>query len=73
MTTTSSSNMIEPIVNRNFDNKLHHQNDPNQHQRVHKHIGQQYQPTPLQISKKFSPPYLKQRCFGCGIYNKEVR
>ena len=51
--------MIEPIVSRNFGNAFHTQNFPNQHQYVHKHIGQKYQPIYFQISNNFSPTYLK--------------
>ena len=60
MKTTRSSNILEPIANRNFGNIFHHNNGNNQFQYVHKHTGQQYQCRPLQISKNFSPPYIKE-------------
>ena len=51
--------MIEPNVNRNFVNIFHRHNFPNKRQHLHKPTGQKYQSRPLQISKNFSPPYLK--------------
>ena len=43
MKTSNYSNMIEPIVDRNFFNTFHHQNGPNHLQYVQKHTGQKYQ------------------------------
>ena len=60
-TTTLSSNMIEPIFNRNFGNTFHHHNGPNHCQRANKHTYQHYQPRPLQISKNVSPRYPKEK------------
>ena len=50
-TTTLSSKIIEPIVNRKFGNTFHNHNVPKQHQFVHKQTFQQYQSIPFQISK----------------------
>ena len=38
-----SNSMIEPIVNRNFGNKLKHQNGPNKRQHTNKNTSHQYQ------------------------------
>ena len=65
MSTSHSSAMIDPIINRNFGNNFHHQNRPNQRQHAHKPTGRQYQSTPF--------PHLKEKCFGCELYKKEVR
>ena len=72
MKTTSSSNRIEPIFNRNFGNALHNHNRSNQIQHGHKHKFQQYQSRPFQISKTLLPTYLKEKYFGCGFDNSEV-
>ena len=37
------NSIIEPIVNRNFGYKFHHQNRPNQRQHISKNSSQQYQ------------------------------
>ena len=71
MTKTSSSNMIEPIVKRNFGNNFHHQNGRNQHQYVHKTHTNSTNPDPSKY-KNFSPTYLKQ-ITGCALDNKKVR
>ena len=70
MTKTSSSNMIEPIVSRKFDNIIHHYNPLNRRQHVHKHTGQNYQSITFQISKNTSPKYPKEKFIGCGIDSK---
>ena len=72
ITTANYSTLIETIVNRNFGNTFHFNNGKNWHQYLHKHTSQLYQYISFQISRNFSPPYLKEKCFGCGIGNKEM-
>ena len=56
---STAHSMIDSIVNRNFGNTFHHQNGPNQGQRVHKNTSQQYQFISYQIKSTSSIPYLK--------------
>ena len=73
MSKAHSSNMINPIVNKNFDNTFHRQNGPKQRQHVHNHTGQKCQLISFQISSNSSPTYLKESFLGFVIDNKEVR
>ena len=44
----TSHSIIEPTVNRNFDNTFQHHNGPNQRQHIQKYTLQQYQPRSYQ-------------------------
>ena len=57
--TTSPPNMVEPSVNRNFENNFHHQNGPKQNYHTQKQAGCQHQPRHYHQSRNFSPKYLK--------------
>ena len=91
---------IEPIFNKKFLNKFHHNSGPNKRQHTknnssqkyqhnntrqqykhintvqqhqHRNTSQQYQPRSFQRPRKYSIPYLKENCLGCGLNNKGVR
>ena len=68
----SAHSIIDPISKKNYDNAFHQQNGSNHLQHVHKTTGKQYQSRSFQKPRSFSISHLKEKCFGCGLNNKET-
>ena len=62
--------MIDHSFNKNFGNKFHQQNGPNQHQQPHKHTGQLCQCRSFKRSRNISPLFQKESVFEYGLENK---
>ena len=69
----TAHSMIDPIANINSVNTFHHQNGPNQRQRVHKNTIQHHQSIFYQIPRTSLIPHLKEDYNSCVLNNKGVR